>query len=125
MKKLILSIMLAGTICAARAGDNTSSVKNADPVLLSTPTYEYPTSAAMKRIEGTCKVTFDVTPTGFTENIHIKPEECITSDGKPTTLFFRTSTKAIQNFKFSPKIEDGKPVYAHNQTYTITYKMKK
>lgn len=121
MKTLILSITLVGTICSAQAGDNNSSA----PVLLSTPTYEYPTSAAIKSIEGTCKVTFDVTPTGLTENIHIKPEDCTTSDGKPTTLFFRTSTKTVQSLKFSPKIENGKPVYAHNQTYTVTYKMKK
>lgn len=95
------------------------------PVPIIKVAYEYPAAAAARRIEGDCIVTFDVTPTGSTENAHVKDGDCTTITGQSTDIFIRASIKAAQQFKYAPKIENGKAVYVRNVSNKFSYRIAK
>ena len=85
--------------------------------------YEYPASAAARGIEGDCIVTFDITPTGATDNVHLKEGDCTTVTGKSTDIFIKASIKAAERFKYEPTIENGKPVYVRDVSNKFTYRL--
>lgn len=96
-----------------------------EPIPIIKAAYEYPTDAVIRRIEGDCIVTFDITPTGSTENAHVKDGDCTTIDGKPTKVFIKASIKAARLFKYEPKTENGKPVYVRNVSNKFSYRIAK
>ncbi len=86
---------------------------------------EYPSTALSRGIEGFCTVVYTVTETGTTRDPQPIPDQCITKDGKPTTVFNRASVKAALKFKYKPKVVDGKPVEVPGVKNKFTYEMQK
>lgn len=98
-------------------------LNNNEPVPIVKVAFEYPPNAIARGIEGDCIVTFDVTPTGSTENLQVKNGDCTSIDGKPTDIFSHSSIKAAKRFKYVPTIENGKPVYVRNVTNKFSYRI--
>jgi periplasmic protein TonB len=86
---------------------------------------EYPSSALSRGIEGFCTVEYTVTETGTTRDPQPIESECITKEGKPTSVFNRASVKAALKFKYKPKVVDGKPVEVSGVKNKFTYVMQK
>ncbi len=86
---------------------------------------EYPSNALARGIEGFCTVVFTVTETGATRDPVPIPEECLTKDGKPTTVFNRATVRAALKFKYKPKVVDGKPVEVPGVKNRIVYELAK
>lgn len=86
---------------------------------------EYPSTALSRGIEGFCTVVYTVTETGTTRDPQPIESECITKDGKPTSVFNRASVKAALKFKYKPKVVDGKPVEVPGVKNRFTYTMQK
>lgn len=88
---------------APSLGDTVSfsvSDRDAQPLVRIEP--QYPPRAAERGTEGFCTVTFDVTPDGTPTNIRIL--ECSSS------LFERASIRAVERWRYNPKIVDGQAV---------------
>lgn len=91
-----------------------------------TVAHEYPSTALSRGMEGSCTVVFTVTETGAVKDAVPLPELCINKkDGQPTTVWNRSSVKAVLKFKFKPKVVDGKPVEVPGVRYKLTYQMAK
>lgn len=86
---------------------------------------EYPSTALSRGIEGFCTVVYTVTETGTTRDPVPIESECITKDGKPTSVFNRASVKAALKFKYKPKVVDGKPVEVPGVRNKFTYELAK
>jgi protein TonB len=86
---------------------------------------EYPSSALSRGIEGFCTVIYTVTETGATRDPVPITSECITKDGKPTTVFNRASVRAALKFKYKPKVVDGKAVEVSGVKNRFTYELAK
>ena len=67
---------------------------------------EYPQRAAERGIEGFCTVYFTITALGTTRDAYVPEGEANCSN----TLFQRPSLRAIERFKFKPKVVDGDAV---------------
>ncbi|MEO1040465.1 MAG: energy transducer TonB [Pseudomonadota bacterium] len=76
------------------------SDRDAQPLVRIEP--QYPMRAAERGVQGTCDVSFDVTPDGTPTNIQI-----ITCD---SSLFERASIRAVERWRYNPKIVDGTAV---------------
>jgi len=76
------------------------SDRDAQPLVRIEP--QYPMRAAERGVEGSCWVRFDVTPDGTPTNIDIF--RCDSS------LFERASIRAVERWRYNPKVEDGVPV---------------
>ncbi|WP_297735492.1 energy transducer TonB [uncultured Maricaulis sp.] len=76
------------------------SDRDAQPLVRIEP--QYPLRAAERGIEGSCWVRFDVTPDGTPTNIDIY--RCDSS------FFERASIRAVERWRYNPKVEDGVPV---------------
>jgi protein TonB len=76
------------------------SDRDAQPLVRIEP--QYPVRAAERGIEGTCRVQFDVTPDGTPTNVRIM--RCDSS------LFERNVIRAVERWRYQPKVEDGVPV---------------
>jgi len=63
----------------------------------------YPAHARMRQIEGNVRVVFVVNTNGRTENIRIL-------DSTPDDIFDRASKRAVERWRFSPGMVDGKSV---------------
>jgi protein TonB len=87
--------------------------------------YEYPTTAAQRGIEGSCEVVFTVTETGSVIDAVADETKCVTADGKPTSVFNRSSVKAALKFKYKPRVVDGKPVAVPGVRNKFIYQLAK
>ncbi|MEA1941344.1 MAG: energy transducer TonB [Pseudomonadota bacterium] len=76
------------------------SDRDAQPLVRIEP--QYPMRAAERGVEGSCWVRFDVTPDGTPTNIDIF--RCDSS------LFERSSIRAVERWRYNPKVQDGVPV---------------
>ena len=76
------------------------SDRDAQPLVRIEP--QYPMRAAERGVEGQCTVQFDVTPDGTPTNIEIL--QCSSS------LFNSAVTRAVERWRYNPKIVDGVPV---------------
>lgn len=76
------------------------SDRDAQPLVRIEP--QYPLRAAERGIEGSCYVRFDVTPDGTPTNIEIL--RCDSS------FFERASIRAVERWRYNPRVEDGVPV---------------
>jgi len=86
---------------------------------------EYPSTALSRGIEGYCTVVYTVTETGATRDPVPIPDQCVTKDGKPTSVFNRASVKAASKFKYKPKVVDGKAIEVPGVKNKFTYEMAK
>jgi protein TonB len=76
------------------------SDRDAQPLVRIEP--QYPMRAAERGVEGQCVVQFDVTPDGTPTNIEVI--SCSSS------LFDRAVIRAVERWRYNPKVVDGVPV---------------
>jgi protein TonB len=76
------------------------SDRDAQPLVRIEP--QYPPRAAERGVEGTCNVSFDVTPDGTPTNVQIV--RCDSS------FFERAAIRAVERWRYQPKVENGIPV---------------
>lgn len=76
------------------------SDRDAQPLVRIEP--QYPMRAAERGIEGSCNVRFDVTSDGTPTNIRV-----LACD---SSLFERAAERAVERWRYSPKVQDGIPV---------------
>ncbi len=79
------------------------SDRDAQPLVRIEPVY--PLRAAERGLEGACEGVFDVSAEGKPYNVRVK---CSSS------MFVRAATRAIEKWKYNPKIVDGKAVARRN-----------
>ena len=76
----------------------------------------YPARALSRNLEGYCDMSFTVTPTGTT--IDPIAEFCTSS------LFDRSSQRAVLKFKYKPRVVDGVPQSVSGVKTRITFKIE-
>nr|WP_228151453.1 energy transducer TonB [Acinetobacter tandoii] len=91
----------------------TFDVKNYQPVSKIAPAY--PESALDRKIEGDCTVIYSVNDKGRVEN----PK----AQGDCHPMFVRPSIQAALNFKYQPRLVDGKPTSVLNVKNTFQYRI--
>jgi protein TonB len=90
------------------------SDRDAQPLVRIPP--QYPPRAAERGIEGTCQFTFDVTPDGTPTNIQIM--QCDSS------LFERASIRAVERWRYEPKIVDGNAVWRRGVVSSFDFQLE-
>ena len=76
---------------------------------------QYPQRAAERGVEGSCAVRFDVTPDGIPTNIEIT-----TCD---SSLFQRSTIRAVERWRYDPKVQDGTPVWRRGVETRLDYEL--
>lgn len=122
-ESLNMQVPIANTGIEVGAGALAFSEGEYLPIVKVPP--EYPSTALSRGIEGFCTVVYTVTETGSTRDPEPIPGECVTKDGKPTTVFNRASVRAALKFKYKPKVVDGKPVEVPGVKNRFTYELAK
>lgn len=89
-------------------------VKNYQPVSKKAPAY--PEQALDRKLEGDCTVVYGVNEKGKVENPQAQ-EDC-------HPMFVRPSIQAALNFKYQPRLVDGKPTSVPNVKNTFQYRIK-
>ena len=87
------------------------SDRNAQPLVRIPP--QYPARAAERGLEGSCNMRFDVTPDGTPTNV--EAVSCTSA------TFSRASIRAVERWRYSPKVENGVPVARRGVETTIEY----
>jgi protein TonB len=88
-------------VAAAALAFGTGSDRDAVPQVRIEP--DYPPNARSRRVEGWVEVEFDVGRDGSTRNARV-------TAAQPQMVFEQATLRAIAGWKYSPMIEDGKPV---------------
>ncbi len=77
---------------------------------------EYPPRALARGIEGWAVIEFSVTATGTTKDV-----KAVESD--PPGVFEQAAIKAVQSWKYNPKIQDGTAVERRGMRVMLTFKI--
>ncbi len=64
---------------------------------------QYPMRAEQRGIEGWVEMMFTITAAGTVKDV-------VVTASHPGTVFDRAATRAVQKWKYSPKVEDGVPI---------------
>jgi protein TonB len=96
----VIAIPTAELAEGPRAG---AALSDMDAVPLVRIAPEYPERAASRGIGGWVLLEFTVTTTGSTKDVRVV-------DSDPAGTFDRVSIRAVERFKYRPKVVDGKPV---------------
>ncbi len=91
------------------------SNRRATPLVRIPP--QYPSRPLRNNIEGWVLVEFTITKTGTVEDV-------VVVDGEPNGVFDRSTIRAIQRWKYQPKVVDGKPIPQYNMQELVTYKIE-
>jgi len=89
------------------------SDRDAQPMVRIPP--QYPPRAAERGTEGYCTVQFDVTPDGTPTNI--EAIDCSSS------LFERSTVRAVERWRYEPKIENGNAVWRRGVQTRLDYRL--
>lgn len=84
---------------------STTSPQNKDFSLTRQVAAQYPKDALRSRTEGWVELSFTVTATGDVEGVTV-------ANANPRRVFDREAIRALSQWKFTPRIENGKPVAA-------------
>lgn len=77
----------------------------------------YPTRALQRGIEGYVVLSFTVTETGSVEDPVVEVSE-------PPGVFDRSATKAVQKFKYRPKVVDGVPMRVEGRKHRFVFELE-
>ena len=88
------------------------SDRDAQPMVRIPP--QYPPRAAERGTEGSCTVTFDVTPDGTPTNIETL--EC-------PSVFSRSTIRAVERWRYEPKVENGNAVWRRGVVTQLDYRL--
>ncbi len=75
---------------------------------------EYPRRAAQLNLKGWVHLRFTVTTLGTVRDVSVV-------DSEPPRTFDRAATRAVQKFKYRPKVVDGQPVEQYGVEIVITF----
>ena len=89
------------------------SDRDAQPMVRIPP--QYPPRAAERGMEGYCLMQFDVTPDGTPTNI--VAVDCSSS------LFERSSVRAVERWRYEPKIQNGNAVWRRGVQTRLDYQL--
>ena len=78
---------------------------------------DYPIQARQKGIEGWVDVKFDVAADGSVRNPVV-----VAAD--PKQIFDRAAIQAVKGWKYSPKVEDGRPVETRGLKVRVRFKLE-
>lgn len=98
--------------------------KQNDIVPIVKATYEYPTEAINKKIEGYCIVNFTINSLGDTQDVTISPSKCKTKQGELTDLFSETSISAVKKFKYNPIRKNGVIINLIGMSHKFIYSLE-
>lgn len=76
----------------------------------------YPSSASRNGIEGYVVVSFTILPSGATAHAEV-------IEAVPSSVFNRSALKAVERFKYKPKVVDGKAEPVHNVHHRLVYEL--
>ncbi len=112
-----------GTVVALPTGDLAAgpragaAISDMDVVPLVRIPPEYPRRAAQLGLSGWVLLEFNVTSAGTVEDVQVV-------DSDPPRTFDRAARRAVEKFKYRPKIENGKPVPRQGVQIVITFDPK-
>ena len=86
-----------------------------DPPPLNTPSVTYPTAALSDQLEGDCEVVFNITIDGIPRDIDPNCTD---------PVFDNAARDAIASLRYTPKMEDGKPVPRFNEVYPLQFRLE-
>ncbi|WP_420331904.1 energy transducer TonB [Oceanicaulis alexandrii] len=89
------------------------SDRDAQPMVRIPP--QYPPRAAERGVEGSCLMQFDVTPDGTPTNIVAL--DCTSS------LFERSSIRAVERWRYEPRIENGNAFWRRGVQTSLDYQL--
>jgi len=78
----------------------------------------YPAKALKRGAEGFVIMSFTIDETG-------RPVDIKVTDANPRRMFEREAMRALKNWKYQPKVVDGKAIAQVGQTVTIEFKLEK
>ena len=78
---------------------------------------QYPKPALERRINGYVKVVFSVTEEGNVTDVEVV-------EAKPKGFFENSAIEAVKQYKFQPRIENGKPVVTTGVQQRISFKLQ-
>lgn len=110
---------LMSSIPALSSGENIISIqgnRRATPIVRIPP--QYPQGALARDIEGWALVEFTITQTGTVNDIKI-------IDAEPKNTFDRAARRAMERWKYQPKMVDGKAVAQHNMREVFRFEIQK
>lgn len=84
---------------------SSTAPQNKDFQLVKRVNPNYPPQALRSRTEGWVELSFTITTNGDVEGVEVV-------DSQPRRIFDRDAMRALSQWKFSPRIENGKPVAA-------------
>lgn len=96
------------------AGFGLGALSDMDAVPLVRIEPEYPRRAAQLGLKGWVHLRFTVTTVGTTKDVMVV-------DSEPPRTFDRSAMRAVQKFKYRPKVVDGKPVEQYGVEIVITF----
>ncbi|XQW83626.1 energy transducer TonB [Thalassotalea piscium] len=111
----VLSALCSTSVFAEQSVKHISSYK--EPVPLKRIEPKYPISAAKEGREGWTKMSFIVEEDGSVSNVMV-----IDSSGSKD--FNKTALKAVKQWKYSPAIENGKPIQQCINTLKMSFSMR-
>ena len=76
----------------------------------------YPNQAARRGIEGYVILSFTILPSGATANAEV-------IESHPSGVFNNSALKAVQRFKYKPKVVDGEARAVHNVHHRLSYEL--
>ncbi len=79
---------------------------------------EYPMRAQQQGVEGWALIEFTVGREGSVRN-------AVVLDADPKSIFDKAAVQAVSSWKYSPKIQDGKPVECPTQRVKLAFTLEK
>ena len=101
------NVNIGGVGAMQRDGDAT-------PIVRIEP--KYPVQAARDGKEGWVRLSFTINEVGGVEDIEV-------IDAEPKRIFDREAKRALDKWKYKPKIEDGKPIKQYGLTVQLDFKL--
>jgi len=107
----VVAIPAAELAAGPKAG---AALSDMDAVPLVRIAPEYPPRAAARGIGGWVLLEFTVTTAGATRDVRVV-------DADPAGTFDRVAVKAVERFKYRPKVVDGRPVEQHGVQLVLEF----
>ena len=111
--KMSMSIKSGGPVMTAGGGASEDS--EVMPIVRIEP--QYPRKAAMTGQQGWVLLKFDITPSGSVEGVEVL-------DSQPRRIFNSAAKRALQKWKYRPKVIDGKAVSQSGNKVKIEFKLE-
>lgn len=78
---------------------------------------QYPRRAMSRGIEGWVQLSFSISPTGSPTNVEVV-------DADPQNIFNRAAVRAVEKWKYKPKVVNGQPVMRHGVEVVISFNLE-